>query len=157
MEYIWAPWRIQYILQEKPDGCILCDKPAEDKDEENFILYRGEMNFIMLNGYPYNPGHLLVVPYKHTGLLEELTPDIRGEHFELVSRSITVLKEAMNPAGFNIGANIGRVAGAGIDDHFHSHIVPRWQGDTNYVPVLADVRVIPQALADTYEQLKGKF
>jgi ATP adenylyltransferase len=157
MEYIWAPWRIQYILQDKPTGCILCDKPAEDRDAENYILYRGEKNFIMLNGYPYNPGHLLVAPYKHTGHLEELTPEIRAEHFELLSRCITVLKEVMKPAGFNMGSNIGRVAGAGIDDHFHSHIVPRWQGDTNYVPVLADVRVVPQALADTYEQLKGKF
>ena len=157
MEHIWAPWRIQYILEEKPGGCILCDKPKEDKDVQNYILYRGDKNFIIMNSYPYNPGHLLVAPYRHIPNLEELTEEERNEHFELISRSIRVLKEVFQPGGFNIGANIGKVAGAGIDDHFHSHIVPRWQGDTNYVSVLADIRVVPQALADTYKSLAGKF
>ena len=157
MKHIWAPWRIEYILQDKPEGCILCDLPKEDKDAQNYILYRGKQNFIMLNSYPYNPGHLLIAPYRHTPGLEELTEEERNEHFEMVSRSIRVLKEVFNPGGFNIGANIGKVAGAGIDDHFHSHIVPRWQGDTNYVPVLADIRVVPQALADAYKELEGKF
>jgi len=157
MKYIWAPWRIQYIRSEKPEGCILCDKPSEDNDKENYILYRGKKNFIMLNAFPYNPGHLLIAPYRHVGSLELLTADERNEHYELVSRSIKVLKSEINPAGFNIGANLGKVAGAGIDDHFHSHIVPRWNGDTNFVPVLADVRVVPQALAGTYDALLGKF
>ena len=157
MKHIWAPWRIEYILMDRPDGCILCEKPKEEKDAQNYILYRGDKNFIILNSFPYNPGHLLVAPYRHTGNLEELTEDERNEHFALLSRSITALKEAFNPGGFNIGANIGKIAGAGIDDHFHSHIVPRWQGDTNYVPVLADVRVVPQALAETYKILKGEF
>jgi len=157
MERIWAPWRIEYILMEKPEGCILCDKPREDKDEQNYILYRGNKNFIMLNSYPYNPGHLLVAPYRHIANLEELTEKERSEHFELVSRSVRVLREAFNPGGFNIGANIGKVAGAGIDDHFHSHIVPRWQGDINFITVLNDVRVIPQALSETYQMLVGKF
>jgi ATP adenylyltransferase len=157
MKFIWAPWRIQYIRSEKPKGCILCDKPAEDKDKDNYILYRGVKNFIMLNAFPYNPGHLLVAPYRHTGNMDELTAAERNEHYELVSRSIKVLKEAMNPGGFNIGANLGKVAGAGIEEHFHSHIVPRWNGDNNFVPVLADVRVVPQALAETYKALRGKF
>jgi len=157
MKYIWAPWRIEYIRAEKPAGCILCDKPKEDRDAENYILYRGKSNFIMLNTYPYNPGHLLIAPYRHTASLEELTDSERNEHYKLVSHSIVVLKEAFKPAGFNIGANLGKVAGAGIEDHFHSHVVPRWQGDTNYIPVLADVRVIPQALADTYKTLAGEF
>jgi ATP adenylyltransferase len=157
MERIWAPWRIQYILDEKPEGCILCEKPKEDKDVPNYILYRGDRNFIMLNSYPYNPGHLLVAPYRHIDSLEKLTEEERNEHFELISRSLEVLKEAFNPGGFNIGSNIGGVAGAGIEDHFHSHVVPRWQGDTNYIPVLADLRVLPQALADTYKTLEGKF
>ena len=157
MRQIWAPWRIEYILMEKPEKCILCEKPKEDKDAQNYILYRGDKNFIILNSYPYNPGHLLVAPYRHVGSLEELTEEERNEHFEIVSRSIGALKEVFNPGGFNIGANMGKVAGAGIDDHFHSHIVPRWQGDTNCMPVLADVRVLPQALAETYELLKGKF
>lgn len=157
MKHIWAPWRIQYILQEKPRGCILCDKPKENEDEENYIVYRGRLNFILLNSYPYNPGHLLIAPYRHAASLEDLTRAERNEHFELVARSLPVLREAFKPAGFNIGANIGRVAGAGIEDHFHSHIVPRWQGDTNYIPVMADVRIVPQALADTYKLLAGKF
>ena len=157
MKHIWAPWRIQYILQEKPKGCILCEKPGENRDEENYIVYRGRLNFIMLNSYPYNPGHLLIAPYRHAASLEDLTEAERREHFELVSRSLPVLREVFKPAGFNLGSNIGRVAGAGIEDHFHSHIVPRWQGDTNYIPVLADVRIVPQALADTYKLLKGKF
>ena len=157
MENIWAPWRIQYILGEKPEGCILCDKPVENKDIENYILYRGKNNFIMLNSYPYNPGHLLIAPYRHIANPEDLTEEERNEHFELISRSLGVLKKAFDPGGFNIGANIGKVAGAGIEEHFHSHIVPRWQGDTNYIPVLADLRIIPQALSDTYQMLKGKF
>jgi ATP adenylyltransferase len=159
MKHIWAPWRIQYIRGEKPAGCILCTKPAEgeDKDKENYILFRGVKNFIIMNSYPYNPGHLLVAPYRHAGNLEELTAAERNEHFELVSRSIQVLKEVLKPGGFNIGANMGKVAGAGIEDHFHSHIVPRWNGDNNFIPVLAEVRVIPQALAETYDMLYGKF
>jgi len=157
MKHVWAPWRIEYILQEKPKGCILCDMPKEDKDVQNYILYRGKKNFIMLNSYPYNPGHLLVAPYRHIPGLEELTEEERNEHFELISRGIRVLKGVLKPGGFNTGANIGKVAGAGIDDHFHSHIVPRWQGDTNYVTVLGDIRVVPQALAETYKSLEGKF
>jgi len=157
MKYIWAPWRIQYIRGEKPEGCILCTKPAEDKDKANYLLYRGKKNFIIMNSYPYNPGHLLVAPYRHIGNLEELTAAERNEHFELVSRSIQVLKEVLKPGGLNIGANLGKVAGAGIEDHFHSHIVPRWNGDNNFIPVLADVRVVPQALAETYDILRGKF
>ena len=157
MERIWAPWRIQYIQMEKPEGCILCDKPAENNDDANYILYRGEHNFIILNGYPYNPGHLMVAPYRHIASLEEFTEAERNEHFEIVSRAISVLRQVFNPGGFNIGANLGRVAGAGIEDHFHTHIVPRWQGDTNIMPVLADVRIVPEALAETYLKLKGKF
>ena len=157
MKHTWAPWRIEYIRMEKPESCILCEKPKENRDAENYILYRGEMNFIMLNAFPYNPGHLLIAPYRHISSLELLTESERNEHYKLVSLGIEVLKAQLNPAGFNVGANLGKVAGAGIDDHFHSHIVPRWQGDDNFMPVLADTKVIPQALADTYNDLKGKF
>jgi ATP adenylyltransferase len=157
MKYIWAPWRIEYIKAEKPAGCILCDKPKEKRDKKNYIVYRGKKNFVMLNSYPYNPGHLLIAPYRHIANLEELTEAERNEHYELVSRSIVVLKKAMKPTGFNIGSNLGRVAGAGIEDHFHSHIVPRWQGDNNFMPVLGEVKVIPQALVDTYKALVGQF
>jgi len=157
MKHIWAPWRIEYILSEKTKGCILCDKPGEDEDEANYILYRGKHNFVMLNSYPYNPGHLMVAPYRHVGSLESLTAAERNEHFAIISRGLGVLREVFAPAGFNIGANIGRVAGAGIEDHYHSHVVPRWGGDTNYTTVVADIRVVPQALADTYRLLKGRF
>ena len=157
MEPIWAPWRIQYIQMEKPEGCILCEKPRQNNDALNYILHRGDKNFIILNSYPYNPGHLMVAPYRHVASLEELTEEERQEHFEIVSRSIKVLRQVFNPGGFNIGMNVGKVAGAGIEDHFHTHIVPRWQGDTNFMPVLADIRVLPEALAETYQKLKSQF
>ena len=157
MERIWAPWRIQYIQIEKPEGCILCEKPEQNKDALNYILYRGDKNFIILNSYPYNPGHLMVAPYRHVTSLEELTEEERHEHFEIVTRSIRVLRQVFNPGGFNIGINVGKAAGAGIEDHVHTHIVPRWQGDTNFMPVLSDIRVLPEALAETYKKLEGKF
>ncbi|MFC2060073.1 HIT domain-containing protein [Chloroflexota bacterium] len=157
MKQVWAPWRIEYILMEKPSGCILCEKPGEDNDAANHILHRGDKNYIIMNIYPYNPGHLLITPYRHVASLEELSVDELHEHFEMVSRGIKVLREAFNPGGFNIGINMGKVAGAGIEDHLHSHIVPRWQGDTNFMPVISDVRVVAEALAETYEKLKGKF
>ena len=157
MKQIWAPWRIEYIQMEKPEGCILCDKPKQKDDAANYILYRGDKNFIIMNSYPYNPGHLMVAPYRHLANLEELTDAERHEHLDIVSRAIRILKQEFNPGGFNIGINIGRVAGAGIDDHVHTHIVPRWQGDTNFMPVISDVRVVPEALAETYDKLKGRF
>lgn len=157
MERIWAPWRIKYIETSKPEECILCEKPTENNDAQNYILHRGEKNFVILNSYPYNPGHLMVVPYRHVSSPEELNEAERSEHFEIVSRCINVLRQALNPGGFNVGMNIGKTAGAGIEDHIHTHVVPRWQGDTNFMPVLADVRVIPEALAATYQKLKGKF
>jgi ATP adenylyltransferase len=157
MEHLWAPWRVTYIESKKPAGCILCDKPKENNDEANYILFRGELNFVILNAFPYNPGHLMVAPYRHIPTPEEMTAEELCEHYEIVTRVVKVLREAYNPAGFNTGMNIGKVAGAGIDGHIHSHIVPRWQGDTNFMPVLGDVRVIPQALDETYRKLKGKF
>lgn len=157
MEHIWAPWRMEYIRMNKPDGCILCEKPAESTDTLNYIVHRAESNFIILNTYPYNPGHLLVAPYRHVDGLEKLTIEELHEHFELVTKCIRVLRESLNPGGFNIGTNTGRVAGAGIADHIHTHIVPRWQGDVNFMTVVADIRVIPEALADTYRQLKDRF
>jgi ATP adenylyltransferase len=157
MKRIWAPWRMKYIESTKPEGCILCEKPAEDKDAENYILYRGERNFIILNGYPYNPGHLMVAPYRHVASTDELAIEELHEHFELVVRGVAVLRQVYKPEGFNIGINLGKVAGAGIDDHVHTHIVPRWQGDTNFMPVVSETRVIPQALIQTYDKLRDKF
>lgn len=158
MENLWAPWRVEYIKKAtKEEGCILCQKPAQDDDAASYILYRGKKNFIMLNAYPYNSGHLMVAPYRHVADLEKLTTDELHEHFEMVSRSAAVLKQVFQPAGLNIGMNLGRVAGAGIDKHLHSHVVPRWAGDTNFMPVIGDTRVINEALAETYKTLAGKF
>ncbi|MDD5126894.1 MAG: HIT domain-containing protein [Dehalococcoidales bacterium] len=157
MEYIWAPWRIQYIQMEKPQGCFLCDKPLENDDETNYILYRGEKNYIILNSFPYNPGHMLVTPYRHVAAPDKMTKKERQEHFEIVSQAIAVLRAEFKPGGFNIGANLGHVAGAGVADHFHTHIVPRWQGDANAMPVISDTKIIPEALAETYRKLKKRF
>lgn len=157
MEHIWAPWRIEYILCQKPEGCILCDKPKETRDKENLILYRGKRTFVIMNLYPYNPGHLMVAPYKHTSSLEDLDDEELLELSSIVRRGTKVLGETFKPGGFNIGMNLGRVAGAGIDEHLHVHIVPRWNGDTNCMPVLAGTRVIPEALAKTYERLQDKI
>lgn len=157
MEHIWAPWRMTYIESEKPKNCILCENPAQDDDEKNFILYRGENNYVMLNLYPYNPYHLMVVPFRHISRIEQLTDEERHQHFDLVSRSVGILREELKPAGFNVGINMGAVSGAGIEDHIHTHIIPRWQGDTNFVTVVADIRVVPEAIADSYRKLKDKF
>ncbi len=162
MERLWAPWRLQYIKNAdkmNEEGCIFCDLPAAnpDKDREHLILFRGERAFVIMNRFPYNNGHLMVVPYKHTGSLEQLSAEERLELMNLVERSVAVLSQAISPHGFNIGMNLGRIAGAGIDEHLHFHIVPRWNGDTNFMPVLADTKVISAALIETYDQLKGYF
>ena len=157
MKQIWAPWRMEYIRMEKPEGCILCDKPKESDDIANYILHRGDKNFVIMNTYPYNSGHLMIAPYRHVASLEKLTDEELGEHFQIVSRSVKVLKQVFKPDGFNIGINMGRVAGAGIDDHVHTHIVPRWLGDTNFMPVTGDTKVINEALSETYKKLRRKF
>ena len=148
---------MEYIQREKTEGCILCEKPGQDSDVENYILYRGDKNFVIMNSYPYNPGHLLIVPYRHIASLEELTDEELHEHFDIVSRSVKVLRQVFSPDGFNLGTNIGKAAGAGIEDHIHTHVVPRWQSDNNFMPVISDVRIVPEALAETYKRLKGKF
>ena len=157
MEQLWAPWRIKYIETPKKGGCVLCQKTKENNDEANFILYRGQNNFLILNTFPYNPGHVMVAPYRHIANLQDLTDSEAEEHFDIVKKSLELLKEAMKPAGFNIGLNIGKVAGAGIEGHIHTHIVPGWEGDTNFMPVLYDTRVISEALNATYRKLKAKL
>jgi len=154
MERLWAPWRYGYIKADKPQGCIFCEKTKERRDEENLIVYRGQKNFIMLNTFPYNPGHLMVTPYSHVGSVAELTREEMTDHMELIAKALEALKKAFSPAGFNTGMNLGRVAGAGIEDHIHSHVVPRWQGDVNFMPIFADTRVIPDSLQNVYRKLK---
>jgi ATP adenylyltransferase len=158
MKRLWTPWRIKYLEKgDKPatTSCIFCDKiqASLDKDRDNLLLFRGEKACIALNLYPYSNGHLMVAPYAHTGALEALDADTLQEMMLLVGRCIRMLRRVMNPEGFNIGANLGRVAGAGVEDHVHFHIVPRWNGDTNFMPVLAETRVIPELLPKTYDRL----
>lgn len=152
MKVLWAPWRIQYITGEKEEGCIFCSKPKEGNDKKNLILYTGETSFIIMNRYPYSNGHLMAVPYRHTNNLSELTEEERLELMNLTVKCIDIL-QAIRPDGFNIGMNLGRAGGAGIDDHLHYHIVPRWNGDSNFMSVIADVRVMPEYLEETYETL----
>jgi len=157
MEQIWAPWRVKYILMDKSKGCFLCENPKQDNNALNYILYRGKKNFVIMNIYPYNPGHLMVAPYRHVASLEGLTREELHEHSEIVSRSVKVLRETFDPHGFNIGINIGKVAGVGVEGHVHTHIVPRWQGDTNFMPVVSDTKIVSEALEETYNKLEGKF
>jgi ATP adenylyltransferase len=154
MEHLWAPWRAEYILQTEKVGCFLCEKPKETNDETNLILHRGKSNFIILNSFPYNPGHLLVAPYRHIDNLDALTDEEAKEQFDLVKLSLRLLTEVTKPTGFNMGMNLGKVAGAGLDDHIHTHVVPRWQGDTNFMPVISNTKVLSEALAVSYKKLK---
>jgi len=153
---LWAPWRMVYIEQadEGERQCIFCTKPAENRDRENLILYRGETAFAIMNSFPYNPGHLMVAPFKHTSNLDDLESTELLEIQTTLRYMVRLLDEAMKPHGFNIGVNLGRTAGAGIVDHVHWHIVPRWDGDTNFMPVLADTKVVPEALESTYDKLR---
>ena len=152
---LWAPWRMQYILGPKTNGCILCEKarePGED-DTKNLILARGPFTYVLMNIYPYNSGHLMIAPYRHLESLEKLSSEERAEMMTWASDSERILREAFQAMGFNIGVNVGRVAGAGIDDHVHMHVVPRWNGDTNFMPVLGETKVIPEHLEETYARL----
>jgi ATP adenylyltransferase len=146
---------MKYILSNKTKGCVLCDKVAENDDKKNHILYRGHTCCVMLNLYPYNNGHLMIAPYQHVPSLEMLEEETLIEMMLLVSKCLVALRQCMNPQGFNLGVNIGKAAGAGVYDHVHFHIVPRWEGDTNFMPILAETRVIPELLDDTYDQLKA--
>lgn len=150
---LWAPWRIEYIVGPKDGTCFFCEK-AHGDDESAHVVARGEAAFVLLNTYPYNSGHLLVAPYRHVGDLSDLRQDELAELMSLIVRAKEVMTGAMHPQGFNIGFNIGEPAGAGVADHVHGHIVPRWVGDTNFMPVIGDRRVVPQALADTAALLR---
>ena len=158
MQRLWAPWRMQYIEQgEKPEGCIFCIFPAQYRDRENLIFHRGKTCFVMLNSYPYNPGHLMIVPYKHTADMYDLSDEELLEINRLLRYSVRLITECIRPDGFNVGINLGRSAGAGVADHIHWHIVPRWDGDTNFMPVVADTKVLPESLQSTYDKLKKKM
>ena len=157
---IWAPWRLAYVKDASKDieeECIFCAKPAADDDEANLIVHRGERCFVILNLFPYTNGHLMIAPYEHLGSIADLDADTVAEMMSLAQRAVVVLGDKYGPQGFNVGFNQGRVAGAGVEHHIHMHVVPRWGGDTNFMPVLADTRVMPQTPAQTYEMLRGTF
>lgn len=157
MERVWAPWRMEYINSaDDQDGCIFCTALNSADDERYHVLVRRKNCFALMNKYPYNGGHLMVAPNEHIGELGSIAQDILGEMMTLTADCQKIIGEAMAPHGFNIGINVGRVAGAGIVDHLHIHIVPRWNGDTNFMPVLSDTKVIPQALSNTYALLMKK-
>ncbi len=157
LRILWAPWRMAYIRstvkKAAGEGCVFCEATGME-DEDALILYRGRRAYVILNKYPYNTGHLMVVPYRHVASLEDLEPDETLEVWALVKASLRALRRAYRPQGFNIGINIGRAAGAGIEEHVHVHVVPRWSGDANFMPVIGGVKVIPQDLASTYKELK---
>ena len=157
MKQLWAPWRIEYILSKKGPGCIFCELPAEDKDRDNLIIHRAGKNFVIMNRYPYNNGHLMVVPYFHTSSFEGLDTETLSEMMALTRACTDALTAVMRPEGFNIGLNMGAAAGAGIHEHLHMHIVPRWVGDSSFMAVLDDVRVVPEHLKETYDKLKEAF
>ena len=157
---IWAPWRLAYVkdaAKDSDEGCIFCVKPVADDDEANLIVHRGERCFVILNLFPYTNGHLMIAPYEHLGSIADLEPDTVAEMMALTQRGIRALEEKYSPHGFNVGFNQGRVAGAGVEHHIHMHVVPRWGGDTSFMPVLGDTRVMPQSLEQSYEALKGTF
>jgi ATP adenylyltransferase len=154
MDRLWAPWRMTYIKSEKSGECVFCKAAADpDQDKENLVLWRGEYGYVILNRFPYNNGHLMVVPYRHVPSIEDLEPAPLADLMTMVQEAIALLRRAMQPDGFNVGINLGEAAGAGIVAHVHIHIVPRWNGDTNFMPVLGGVRVIPDALENTYKSL----
>lgn len=154
---LWAPWRIKYIESPRTEVCIFCINEETAKDRENLILYRGSRSFIIMNRYPYNTGHLMVAPYRHVGDLLVLTDDELLDLVKNVNLSVRILKETLKPEGFNIGINMGKVAGAGVEDHIHIHVVPRWAGDTNFMPTIAQVKVMPELLEATYDKLRGNL
>jgi ATP adenylyltransferase len=153
VEQIWAPWRLEYIQKaDDEQGCVFCNALAGD-DEETLIVHRGERAFVLLNRFPYTAGHLMVAPARHIGEFRKLDDGEAVEVHRLVATALDVLEQVMSPHGYNLGWNLGRVAGAGVVDHVHEHVVPRWGGDTNFMPVLGDVKVIPEYLADTRRKL----
>ncbi len=155
MRQLWAPWRMEYIEGSVgKGGCFICDAVREGPSVENLLLYLGKNALIIMNRFPYNPGHLMVAPIKHVAELTYLDDEERLELMNLVDVSIRLLRRVMSPHGFNVGINLGKCAGAGLEDHIHIHVVPRWNGDTNFMPVLGDVKVIPEHLKRSYEKLK---
>jgi len=158
MDHLWSPWRYRYVQKEKTgDGCVFCNAARGERDEEYFIVHRASRNFVILNLYPYSTGHLMVVPYEHVSTLAEATRETLEEMMLLVQQSQRHLQEIYLPPGFNLGMNLGESAGAGIAEHIHMHVLPRWPGDTNFMTTVAETRVLPEDLAVTWRKLRDAF
>ncbi|MDD5766248.1 MAG: HIT domain-containing protein [Candidatus Marinimicrobia bacterium] len=154
---LWAPWRIEYIINPKEESCFFCKYSSENNDRKRLILFRGKNAFVIMNFFPYNNGHIMITPYLHTSEFSELNSETKLEMFNLIESSTKIIREEMRADGFNIGINLGSVAGAGVKDHLHIHVVPRWNGDTNFMPVTAGTKVISEGLEETWEKLRDRF
>jgi len=158
MDYLWSPWRYQYVSTAAPtDECIFCQKSSERKDEENYIVYRGDRNFILLNLFPYTTGHMMIAPYEHVATLEEVAEETLSEMMRLVRLAEKHLRAIYTPRGLNVGMNIGECAGAGVAGHIHMHVLPRWPADVNFMTTVSETRILPEELRVTYEKLAGAF
>ncbi len=157
MKTLWAPWRMSYILSDKTQGCIFCELPKQNNDRENLILYRSSHNFVIMNRFPYNNGHIMVVPYLHVHTLEGLADETLLDFMKVTQHALKSIRQAFMPEGFNMGVNLGKVAGAGMEEHVHLHIVPRWAGDTSFMTVFDEVRVVPEHVMSTYDKLHVAF
>jgi ATP adenylyltransferase len=157
MDFLWSPWRFQYVTNaEEATGCVFCQAPGR-RDEDALILYRGRENFIIMNLFPYTTGHLMIAPYAHLAVFADAPKSTTDELMDLAKWCFMILDQVYHPHGFNLGMNIGRAAGAGIADHFHLHLLPRWFGDTNFTTVISETRVLPEDLSATFRKLKGWF
>ena len=159
VQHIWAPWRMAFIKGDKPAGCFFCEAARADRSQEaaHLVLARTALSLAILNRYPYNNGHLMVAPVVHLANLEDLPPATASDMAALTQRSLRVLREVLKPQGFNLGINAGKIAGAGVADHVHQHVVPRWDGDTNFMPVIAETKVLNESLTASYQQLRAGF
>jgi ATP adenylyltransferase len=158
MDYLWSPWRYEYVSQQIPEkGCIFCIKKQQSNDEENFVIFRGAHTYVLLNLYPYTSGHLMVVPYEHVAELSQTDDATWRELTQLTRKAEGILRKVYQPDGMNLGMNLGRSAGAGIADHIHMHVLPRWHADSNFITTISETRVLPELLPDTYRKLKPLF
>src|SRR2546425_8542505 len=159
MQHLWAPWRMEFIKGPKPSGCFFCEAAAADpsQDADRLVLARGDLALAILNRYPYNNGHLMVAPKAHLANLEDLPAATANDLMALTQRALRVLRQVLSPQGFNLGINAGKTAGAGVADHVHQHVVPRWDGDTNFMPLVADTKVLNESLTVSYQQLRAGF
>lgn len=159
MENLWAPWRMEYIAghDKKVDGCVFCEAIKNPDDHANHIVFRGKYSFVILNKFPYNNGHIMIIPNQHTNDWLKLPDNVQAECYKMINLSISAIRKVFSPDALNLGMNLGKAAGAGIDEHVHFHILPRWEGDTNFMPVIAGTKVISESLDSAYTKLKQAF